>query len=64
VSAEAFTIRLVVEERVLVCDIWPEDDGPEDPTVDDVRRVLEACGPPLRVADDWCLTVSDWEVTS
>lgn len=38
-----------------VDEIWPDGDAPENPTVEDVARVIEDCGGLRDVLRDWSL---------
>jgi hypothetical protein len=46
--------------------IWPNNDVPENPTVKDVEAVIEQCGGPVRIINDWnlddCVDVTVYEI--
>jgi hypothetical protein len=50
-----FSIDITINETYSIEEIWPDGDAPENPTVDDVVKVIQACGGPDRVAQDWNL---------
>ena len=58
-----FTIRLTIEDTLTVEQIWPDGDAPDNPTCDNVYDLLDRSGSPLSVANEWNLTVHDWEVS-
>jgi hypothetical protein len=37
-------------------EIWPDGDGPEDPTLEDVFKEIEKCGGAQSAIYDWYLT--------
>lgn len=47
----SYTINVVLS----VDDIWPDGDAPENPTVADVEKVIDACGGWQRIVSDWNL---------
>jgi hypothetical protein len=44
------------------CQVWPDRDGPENPTAADVIEVMKSCGSMSRVLRDWNL--DEYEVTA
>lgn len=56
-EAKAFRITYEVDVELAAADIWPDGDGPENPTTDDVIALVKdtfgycAC----RIVDDWNL---------
>jgi len=49
--------RLTVECDVVINSrhLWPDGNGPADPTVDDVKKLIEDCGGAYSVVRDWNL---------
>jgi hypothetical protein len=60
-----FKIRYEMETVLDVAALWPGGDAPENPTVDDVVRLINKYGGIYRVLDTWNLHQcdSDWSVT-
>lgn len=60
-----FKISYAVETVLDVDALWPGGDAPENPTVDDVVRLINKYGGIYRVLDTWNLHQcdSDWSVT-
>jgi hypothetical protein len=60
-----FSFNIEVDETFDIADLWPDGDGPENPTLDDVVKLIQTCGGPDQVASDWNLldglsiTISD-----
>lgn len=50
-----FHFSISADVSLEVEDIWPDGDAPENPTVDDVVKVIEQCGGKMRVIEDWDL---------
>jgi len=50
-----FCFDITINETLAVEQIWPDGGAPENPTVDDVIKVLQECGGPQRVDEDWDL---------
>ena len=54
-SPKVFCFSISGEAALAVEDIWPDGDAPENPTLDDVLKVITGCGGRLRVLEDWDL---------
>lgn len=50
---EGFTVNLVAGYYLLIEDIWPDGDAPENPTAADVKARMEESGPKIQVLRDW-----------
>lgn len=58
-----FVLRANVEVVFTEDDLWPERDGPEEPTEHHVRAMILDCGGIVRVLRDWNLQQEvDWDV--
>lgn len=51
-----FLFHLEVEHELTLDQIWPDGDAPENPTIEDVKAVVEGYGTKQRVYEDWILT--------
>ena len=51
--AKKFIITYEVNHAYSIEDIWPDGDAPENPTVADVKKVLDECGSVEQVVLDW-----------
>lgn len=56
-----FQIIYTVDVTLNLDELWPDGDSPENPTADDVRKLIEAGGGILQVTDDWNLADRDAE---
>lgn len=54
-----FNIRFDADWTLDTEDIWPDGDAPENPTAEDVRRVIRECGGIVRVMREWELVGDD-----
>ncbi len=52
---KSFGFSISAELSLDVEEIWPDGDWPENPTVDDVLKVIAQCGGKYRVLSDWDL---------
>jgi len=59
---KSFGFSISAELSLDVEEIWPDGDWPEDPTVDDVPKVIAQCGGKMRILHDWDLD-SDLDLT-
>lgn len=50
-----FHITIEVNVDLDYEELWPDGDGPLDPTEDDVRRLISKEGGPSRIIDEWNL---------
>lgn len=50
-----FRVYFDGEVTLPVVDIWPDGDGPDEPTPEDVKKVMEKCGGKGFVLNDWNL---------
>ena len=50
-----FSISYTIDVILDASEIWPDKDGPSDPTAADVLEVIEQCGGIRRVISDWDL---------
>ena len=63
-----FDVTLTATHQLSLDEIWPDSDGPEVPTAEDVKAVMESCGSKVSVLQEWMLlgdlhvTVEDVEV--
>ena len=55
IKSVMFHFSISVETSLGIEDIWPDGDAPENPTVDDVLKVIAKCGGKRRVLEDWNL---------
>lgn len=60
-SSTTFTLEFVVSSELTLDELWPDGDAPDDPTEEDVKRLVEDQDP-LRIASEWNLDVGDWEI--
>jgi hypothetical protein len=64
-SRKHFSFNIEIDDTWDLEDLWPDGNAPETPTLDDVVKLIQACGGPDRVAEDWNLldglsiTISD-----
>ncbi len=62
---KVFHFSLSADVDLEIDQIWPDGDAPENPTVDDVLKVIAACGGAHEILRDWDLdqdldlTISD-----
>jgi len=49
-------LRIEVDEELLVTDLWPDRDWPDEITEDAVRELIVRDGGAARVVDEWSLT--------
>lgn len=54
-----FHVRFDADWTLDTEDIWPDGDAPENPTAEDVRRVIMECGGIVRVMREWELVGED-----
>ena len=57
-----FQILYTVNETLSADDLWPDADTPENPTADDVRKLVRKAGGIVRVIDSWGLGGHDFDV--
>lgn len=57
-----FQILYTVNETLSADDLWPDGDMPENPTADDVRKLVRKAGGIVRVIDSWGLGGHDFDV--
>jgi hypothetical protein len=57
-----FTIHIEADYFLTLNEIWPDGDGPDDPTAKDVKAAMEACGSKREVLRDWGM-LTDLEVS-
>jgi hypothetical protein len=50
-----FNINIEIDDTFFQLDLWPDGDAPENPTLDDVIKLIQKDGGPDRVAQDWNL---------
>lgn len=50
-----FRISITCEVELDLDDLWPDGDAPDNPTEQDVRRLIDRDGGPIRILDDWNL---------
>jgi len=53
-SKSRFYIEITYEAEFPIDSLWPDKDGPENPTVEDVQRLIRGVGIE-EVAHDWFL---------
>lgn len=51
----SFTIHIDGDFVLDLEQIWPDGNAPDEPTAEDVVKVLESCGSLFSVLNDWCL---------
>jgi hypothetical protein len=54
-SNKKFCFSIETHVDLTVDEIWPDNDAPENPTVDDVLKVIAECGGATQVIQDWNL---------
>lgn len=60
---QQFTIRIPSDFELTVEDIWPDGDAPENPTPEDVKKVIKEAGGIVTILRDWdLLDRTDFEV--
>lgn len=52
-----FAIIMEVCEQLTVDELWPDGDAPDNPTVSDVRALIDKCGGLKRTIDEWNLPI-------
>jgi hypothetical protein len=50
-----FNLGISADVFLEIDEIWPDGDAPENPTAEDVIKVIKACGGAARVIRDWDL---------
>lgn len=50
-----FIVHIEEDIYLTVGEVWPDKDGPKDPTAEDVAEAMEQAGRKQRVLRDWCL---------
>lgn len=50
-----FNITIEASADLEIEDLWPDGDAPENPTVEDVEKLIESDGGPKRILRDWNL---------
>jgi hypothetical protein len=62
-TMKKFVFRVNVEVVLTEDDLWPDRDGPEDPTEHHVRQLIKEEGGIVSVLHDWTLESDiDWDV--
>jgi len=54
-SEKMFTLSFDVYESFSVNELWSDGDAPENPTIEDVKALIDKCGGVKRVLHDWNL---------
>ena len=54
-SVKKFTFHYSGTVSLDVDSIWPDGDGPKNPTAEDVAKVVEECGGCATIIRDWSL---------
>jgi hypothetical protein len=62
-GVKKFRIRIDIEATLTVDQLWPDGDAPENPTVEDVLKVIDDAGR-LDIIEDWCLVSDDRQCIS
>lgn len=58
-----FSVSIHIEQSFSIDEIWPDKNGPENPTVDDVKKVFfEGCYNVHDRCDEWGLTIGKSDV--
>lgn len=58
-----FSISIHIEQSFSIDEVWPDKNGPENPTVDDVKKVFfEGCYNVHDRCDEWGLTIGKSDV--
>lgn len=52
---KTFVIQYNMFTRLTEQEIWPDGDGPEDPSCEDVKKAIDKAGGILKVIGDWNL---------
>ena len=52
-----FRVAIISSDTLTIRQLWPDDNAPEKPTVDDVLQLIRDDGGPDRVLRDWNLSV-------
>ena len=55
VEIPRFGINIELYEELNTKELWPDGDGPPDPTVLDVIALIGECGGSVGILRDWCL---------
>jgi hypothetical protein len=55
---KTFRLAYTMTCDLAVKELWPNGDGPENPSVEDVEELIEDCGGWRRVIGDWNLDES------
>ena len=50
-----FTINIECSVDMDLDELWPDGDAPENPTAKDVEDLIEKCGGPVDIIDEWNL---------
>lgn len=53
--SKKFRIVYQIDVTLSKKEIWPDKDGPKNPTAEDVTKVIEACGGFPKIIDTWNL---------
>lgn len=59
-SEKSFCLTLSGDSHILASELWPDGDGPENPTPEDVRKLINSSGGLGRVLSDWNLEDDFW----
>lgn len=51
---KTFRIEINISEDLTVKELWPDNNGPENPTREDVLALIKQCGG-LQIIHDWNL---------
>jgi len=52
-NLESFVISVTYEEEFGIEELWLNGDTPENPTSDDVLKLISRCGGADRIVQDW-----------
>jgi len=50
-----FSLEISLSVTLDASQLWPDGDGPDNPTEDDVMELIEKCGGAESIIDDWSL---------
>lgn len=53
---------VTIESEISSEEVWPDGDAPENPTAEDVAKVMRGCGNETTVVNDWFLIDRNVEV--
>ncbi len=53
-----FDLSISIDVSIAASDLWPDGDGPENPTVQDVENLIKDCGGWDTVLTEWNLIES------